>query len=90
MDMNLESCPSCGGMLFFASGSFPASSANHRDKVETQCPTARSRFSLVGSQNTGWSPPHPPQPPPPGQSIHHPGAGPVMGAVPPMTTARTP
>ena len=47
MDMNLEPCPSCGGMLFFASGSFPASSANHGDKVETQCPHCEEQI-LIG------------------------------------------
>ena len=47
MDMNLESCPSCGGMLFFASGSFPASSARHGDKVETQCAHCEEQI-LIG------------------------------------------
>ena len=45
--MNLESCPSCGGMLLFASGSFPASSARHGDKVETECPHCEERI-LIG------------------------------------------
>ncbi len=47
MDMNLESCPSCGGMLFFASGSFPASSAHHGDKFETECPHCEEQI-LIG------------------------------------------
>ena len=47
MNMNLESCPSCGGMLFFASGSFPASSTHHGDKVETECPHCEEQI-LIG------------------------------------------
>ncbi len=46
--MNLESCPSCGGMLFFASGSFPASSAHHGDKIETECPHCEEQIVI------GW------------------------------------
>ena len=47
MDMNLNSCPSCGGMLYFASGSFPASSGKHGDKVETECPHCEEQI-LIG------------------------------------------
>ena len=47
MNMRLESCPSCGGMPFFALESFPASAARHGDKVETECPHCEEQI-LVG------------------------------------------
>ena len=47
MNMRLESCPSCGGMLVFYGGSFPASSAHHGDKVETECPHCEEQI-LIG------------------------------------------
>jgi len=47
MNMRLESCPSCGGMLVLYGGSFPASSAHHGDKVETECPHCEQQI-LIG------------------------------------------
>ncbi len=47
MDMNLESCPSCGGVLLFRWGSLPANSAHHGDKFETKCPHCEEQI-LIG------------------------------------------
>ena len=89
MDMNLESCPSCGGMLSFDFRSFPMGSAKQGDKFETECPHCEEQILIGWSRNTGWSLR---QLPTPSRSIrqHHPGTGLARGAVPPMMTARTP
>ena len=47
MNRNLESCPSCGGVLLFQWGSLPANSANHGDKFETECPHCEEKI-LIG------------------------------------------
>ena len=47
MSENLESCPSCGGMLLFRWGSLPANSADHGDKFETECPHCEEQI-LIG------------------------------------------
>ena len=47
MDMNLESCPSCGGMLLFRWGSLPTGQAHHGDKFETECPHCAEQI-LIG------------------------------------------
>ncbi len=47
MDMNLESCPSCGGMLSFDFRSFPMGSAKQGDKFETECPHCEEQI-LIG------------------------------------------
>ncbi len=73
MDMNLESCPSCGGMLFFASGSFPASSAHHGDKVETECPLCEEQIVIGYVSEYRWV--TSPAPEPGGASTSSGGAG---------------
>ncbi len=47
MNMSLESCPSCGGVLLFQWGSLPANSAKHGDKFETECPHCEEQI-LIG------------------------------------------
>lgn len=46
MSENLESCPSCGGMLLLRWGSLPANSASHGDKFETKCPHCEEQIVI--------------------------------------------